>query len=148
MDAPPGGCSLEGCCCRERGVSPALLRWLALCSPGTPHPAKPPRPGPRLTPPPPPPHQHHPAPPPPSLPIMQRQPSPLCSACPAPHHPDRPSPVGAASPLSAQAPVLRLPCVCACPSYPPNLCRSAAPRAWPLILQSNPSIVFSNRLRE
>ena len=31
---------------------------------------------------------------------------------------------------------------------PPKLCRSAAPRAWPLMLQSNPSIVFSNSLRE
>ena len=40
------------------------------------------------------------------------------------------------------------PCVCARPSDPPTLCRSAAPRAWPLILQSNPSIVFSNSLRE
>ena len=43
-------------------------------------------------------HSHHPAPPPQSLPITQRQPSPLRRACPAPH---RPSPGEAASPLSA-----------------------------------------------
>ena len=40
------------------------------------------------------------------------------------------------------------PCVCTRLSNPPKLCRSAAPRAWPLILQSNPSIVFSNSLWE
>ena len=40
------------------------------------------------------------------------------------------------------------PCVCARPSDPAKLCLSAAPRAWPLILQSNPSIVFSNSIRE
>ena len=39
-----------------------------------------------------------------------------------------------------------VPCVCARPSDPPKLCLSAAPRAWPLIWQSNPSIVFSNSL--
>ena len=32
-------------------------------------------------------------------------------------------------------------CVCARPSDPPKLCRSAGPRAWPLILQSKPSII-------
>ena len=42
----------------------------------------------------------------------------------------------------------KTPSVCARPSDPPKLCWSAAPRAWPLILQSNPSIVFSNSLRE
>ena len=40
------------------------------------------------------------------------------------------------------------PCVCARPSDPPKLCRSAAPKTWPFILQSNPSIVFSNSLRD
>ena len=32
--------------------------------------------------------------------------------------------------------------VCARPSDPPKLCQSAAPRAWSLILQSNPSTFF------
>ena len=40
------------------------------------------------------------------------------------------------------------PCVCACLSDPPKLCWSAAPRAWPLILQSKPSIALCNNLRE
>ena len=40
------------------------------------------------------------------------------------------------------------PFVCARPSYPRKQSWSAAPTAWPLILQSNPSIVFSNSLRE
>ena len=48
----------------------------------------------------------------------------------------------------ATAADLETPCVCARPPDPPMLCRSAAPRAWPLILQPNPSIVFSNSLRE
>ena len=40
------------------------------------------------------------------------------------------------------------PCVCARPYDPPKLCWNAAPRAWPLILQSKPSNVLSNNLRE
>ena len=40
------------------------------------------------------------------------------------------------------------PVFCARLSNPPKLCRSADPRAWPLILQSTPSIVFSSSLRE
>ena len=40
------------------------------------------------------------------------------------------------------------PCVCACQTNQPKLCWSTAPRAWPLILQSNPSTVFSNSLLE
>ena len=40
------------------------------------------------------------------------------------------------------------PCFCACLSYPPLLCRSAASRALPLVLQSNPSIAWRNSLRE
>ena len=95
--AQPGG---EVCCGGKRGSPPALLRRLALCSPGTPHPANPPCP--RLTAPP---HPHHPAPPQLSLPITPRQP-PL----PAPHRPDRPcgpspgrlAPLRPASPLSAK----------------------------------------------
>ena len=35
-------------------------------------------------------------------------------------------------------------CVCACLSNQPKLWTSAASRAWPLILQSKPSIVFCN----
>ena len=38
--------------------------------------------------------------------------------------------------------------LCARPSYQPKLCQSAAPTAWPLILQSKLSIVFSNSLLE
>ena len=41
-----------------------------------------------------------------------------------------------------------LPCVCARPSDPPKLCWSAPPRAQPLNLQSNPSIVSWNSFRE
>ena len=37
---------------------------------------------------------------------------------------------------AATAADLETPCVCARPSDPPKLCRSAAQRAWPLILQS------------
>ena len=40
------------------------------------------------------------------------------------------------------------PCVCAAQSDPPKMCLSAAPRAWSWILQSKPSIVFRNSLRE
>ena len=45
---------------------------------------------------------------------------------------------------------MRLPpvLVAARPSDPPKLCRSVAPRARPLILQSKPSIVFWNSLRD
>ena len=39
-------------------------------------------------------------------------------------------------------------CVSARRSEPPKLCRSAAPRAWPLTLQSKPSIVFCKSLWE
>ena len=42
----------------------------------------------------------------------------------------------------------KTPCVCASPSDQPKLCWSAAPSAWPLILQSKSSIVFSNSLLE
>ena len=38
------------------------------------------------------------------------------------------------------------PCVCARPSDLRQPCRSAAPRAWPLILPSKPSITFWNSL--
>ena len=48
----------------------------------------------------------------------------------------------------ATASNLVTPCVCACQSNQPKLCWSTAPRAWPLILQSNPSTVFSNSLLE
>ena len=37
-------------------------------------------------------------------------------------------------------------CACACQSHPPKQCQSAAPRAWPLILQSKPLIAFRNSL--
>ena len=37
-------------------------------------------------------------------------------------------------------------CLCS-PSYPPKQSRRAAPRAWPLILPSKPSITFLNSLR-
>ena len=39
------------------------------------------------------------------------------------------------------------PCVCARPSDPRKQSRRAAPRAWPLILPSKPSITFWNSLR-
>ena len=39
-------------------------------------------------------------------------------------------------------------CACAPPSYLLKLCRSAAPRAQPMILQSKRSIIFWNSLRE
>ena len=39
------------------------------------------------------------------------------------------------------------PCVYARPSYQPKQCQRAAPRAWPLIWPSKPSITFWNRLR-
>ena len=40
------------------------------------------------------------------------------------------------------------PCVCARPSDPRKQFRRAAPRAWPLILPSKPSITFWNSLRK
>ena len=40
------------------------------------------------------------------------------------------------------------PCVCARRSDPPTLCRSAAPRARPLIFQSKTSIILWNSLRD
>ena len=49
---------------------------------------------------------------------------------------------------TATAADLESPCVCACPSLPSQLCRSAPPRVWPLILQSNLSIALWNSLRE
>ena len=60
-----------------------------MCSSGTPHPAIPPRPGPRLTAPP---HPHHPAPPPLSLPITPRQPRVPSPTSPHPS-PPRPAPL-------------------------------------------------------
>ena len=43
--------------------------------------------------------------------------------------------------------VSETPCVCARLSNPPNQCQRAAPRAWPLISPSKPSITFWNSLR-
>ena len=95
--AQPGG---EVCCGGKRGSPPALLRRLALCSPGTPHPANPPRPGPRLTATP---HPHHPAPPPLSLPVTPRQPRVPNPTSPRPPFPGRGrlAPLCPAPPLSA-----------------------------------------------
>ena len=47
---------------------------------------------------------------------------------------------------AATAADLKTPCVCACQSYPRKQSRRAAPRAWPLILPSKPSITFWNSL--
>ena len=49
---------------------------------------------------------------------------------------------------AATATDLDMCCVCARPSNQPKPCRSAAPRAWSLVLQSKPSIVFWNSLWE
>ena len=38
--------------------------------------------------------------------------------------------------------------MCACLSYLPKLCQSPAKRAWLLILQSKPLLVFWNSLQE
>ena len=50
--------------------------------------------------------------------------------------------------LQATAKDSEMPLVCVCQSDLPKLCLRAAPRAWPLILQSKPSIAFWNSLRE
>ena len=52
------------------------------------------------------------------------------------------------SELAETAADLKTPCVCDCLSYQPKLCFGVARRAWSLILQSKPSIVFWNSLRE
>ena len=70
-----------------------------MCSSGTPHPAIPPRPGPRLTAPP---HPHHPAPPPLSLPITPRQPRVPSPTSPRPPFPGGLTPLRPAPPLSAE----------------------------------------------
>ena len=49
---------------------------------------------------------------------------------------------------AATAADLETPCVCASPSDQPKVCRSTAPRALPLILQSKPLIVLWNSLQE
>ena len=93
--APPGGCSPEGCCDGKTEVPPALLQMLALCSPGTPFPANPPRPGPRLTAPPPQPAPPRPAaavPPHQAQPVSRAQPHITQAALPRQPHPSPPSP--------------------------------------------------------
>ena len=56
-------------------------------------------------------------------------------------------PVAASSYCSRVCTDFETPCVCARLSNPPKQSRRAAPRAWPLILPSKPSITFLNSLR-
>ena len=96
--APPGGCSLEGCCGGKRRISPALLRGLAVCSPCTPHPANPPRPGPRLG--------FFSAAPPGLEQLLSAGPTPHS---PAPSHPSIPDPPARPGWPAGTAPAIRLP---------------------------------------